>query len=285
MTDVAFALRMLRNEDAYRSLRLGALRLNFFSQVVVCVHALASAVAGHASLRKLQLQSLTTHDAAALDALVDAALTHKICELDLRVCRVPPAFASSLARWLRGGNFVRLSITSIATPEPAEPFFDSASIAVFASALLSNTRLTKVTLNGNRLWADAAAGAALFASLVSLPSLGFLAFGDDEPPSAATAQVSASAFAGLLAARSLSTLMLCDNQLDDAGLGPLIDALSNTRLWSLHLTGNRWSEPFLRERVLPAVRANASLHTLELDNVHAAAREAMDFVKRRRGYW
>jgi len=40
----------------------------------------------------------------------------------------------------------------------------------------------------------------------------------------------------------------------------------------------------MRERVLPAVRANTSLVDLTLDDVHAAAREAVAFVKQRRGW-
>lgn len=79
--------------------------------------------------------------------------------------------------------------------------------------------------------------------------------------------------------------MLCGHQLDDDFFAPLFDALpSSNRLRLLDLTGNRLSDAFMRDSVLPAVRANTSLNDLSLDNEHAAAHEAMDFVKLHRGW-
>ena len=88
--------------------------------------------------------------------------------------------------------------------------------------------------------------------------------------------------ATLVGSTSLGVLVIAENELGDACLGPLIDALpSNAQLHTLDLTGNRLSEAFIHNHVLPAVHANTRLTTLSLDNEHAAAREAMDFVKQR----
>lgn len=51
--------------------------------------------------------------------------------------------------------------------------------------------------------------------------------------------------------------------LDDAGLGPLVDALPrNTHLRSLNLDANGMSATFMYGRLWPAVTANASLREL-----------------------
>ena len=228
--DVAAAMRMLRNEGAYHPLRLGSLNLRLPpAQADVDVQALASSIAAHASLRKLQVTGLTVPHLDALDALVDAVLTRKICDFALAECTVPSESASSLARLVEGGVVEKLELSAISTLEAAAPFFDSAAVAVLAPALLSSTRLKELTLSGNRIWADSTAAAALFAALASHPSLETLTISNDQPQTAAAAvEVAAAA---LLAASSLSELYLKDNELDDLCLGPLFDALpTNTRL-------------------------------------------------------
>ncbi len=72
--------------------------------------------------------------------------------------------------------------------------------------------------------------------------------------------------------------------LDDAGLGPLFDALpTNTHLRKLDCSENAMSDAFVRERLLPAVRANSSLRELNTRTwAHSdAAREAEALVQRR----
>jgi Leucine-rich repeat (LRR) protein len=156
---------------------------------------------------------------------------------------------------------------------------------VLAPALLSNTRLKELTLNGNRIWADSEAATALLSALASHPRLKRLSISYDESHTAA-AEVAAAAYAVLVAASSVASIHLIGNRLGDVCLKPLFDALpANTSLQNLDLTGNRLSEAFMRDRVLPAVRAsNTCLTDLHLDTEHAAAREAMNIVKQRRGW-
>jgi hypothetical protein len=82
-------------------------------------------------------------------------------------------------------------------------------------------------------------------------------------------------------APALQTLRINACMLEDAGLGPLFDALPrNTHLRELHCGNNNMSDAFARERLLPAVRANASLRELQAD-YFVAAREAMELVANR----
>jgi hypothetical protein len=191
--NVAVAMRMLRNEGVYRPLCLGGLALDLKAHVPVNanvdVHALASAVAAHASLRQLRLYGLWMPDVAALDALVDAALTRKLYSLTLDGCFITSAFAPSLARLIGGGYLESIRLAAISTTEAAAPFFDSAAISVLAPALLSNIRLTNVNLSRTGIWADLTAAAALFASLAAHPSLRLLAVYRDEPPTPLQSQL------------------------------------------------------------------------------------------------
>jgi hypothetical protein len=75
------------------------------------------------------------------------------------------------------------------------------------------------------------------------------------------------------------------NVLGDAGLAPIFEALPlNRHLRMLNAGYNDMSEAFARERLLPAVRANATLCELECANSEPgapAAVEAEELVRRR----
>ncbi len=65
-------------------------------------------------------------------------------------------------------------------------------------------------------------------------------------------------------------------------LGPLVDALpANTRLYTLICYENGVSEAFVRDRLLPAVRANTRLGILNLQLEWDSAREAEALVHAR----
>jgi Ran GTPase-activating protein (RanGAP) involved in mRNA processing and transport len=70
-------------------------------------------------------------------------------------------------------------------------------------------------------------------------------------------------------APALQELHLSEIGLGDAGLGALVDALPlNTHLRTLHLADNGCTEAFIRDRLLPAVRANTSLQHLAAVDFH-----------------
>ncbi len=86
--------------------------------------------------------------------------------------------------------------------------------------------------------------------------------------------------------QSLEKLHIHNCDLGDAGMGPIVDALPHARcLHTLNCPNNAMSEAFARERLLPAVRACASLRTLKAtqpwDGVGPAAREAELLVQQR----
>jgi hypothetical protein len=67
-------------------------------------------------------------------------------------------------------------------------------------------------------------------------------------------------------APALRELNLDSCHLSDVGLGPLADALpANTHLRVLNCRGNLLSEAFMRDRLLPAVRANPWLEATLLE--------------------
>jgi hypothetical protein len=126
----------------------------------------------------------------------------------------------------------------------------------------------------------AAAATALLGALTAHPSLQTLSLGYD----AVNDALAAAALGALVGANApmLRTLLVYQCFLGDAGLGPLADALpANTHLRCLAVSGNDVSEAFVRDRLLPAVRANASLTHLELDFNSRAALEAEALVMAR----
>ncbi len=67
-----------------------------------------------------------------------------------------------------------------------------------------------------------------------------------------------------------------------AGMGPIMDALPHARrLQKLDCMYNSMSEAFARERLLPAVRACASLRELDAGGT-AAVQEAQALLQQRR---
>ena len=127
------------------------------------------------------------------------------------------------------------------------------------------------------------AATALLDALQTLPRLSrlHLICNSIQPEHAAAA---GAALAAVIAhSTSLSWFSVADCQLGDAGIGPITDALPlSRRLNTLVCTGNGMSEACARERLLPAVRACATLRILEADDSLPAVREAQELLQQRR---
>ncbi len=127
-------------------------------------------------------------------------------------------------------------------------------------------------MRGVGLWrtADSAAAAAVvLAALTAHPSLRELHVSANAC-APALAHVAGAALGALGAANapSLSALVMHYCALLDAGLAPLVAALpANTHLRALDCEGNHMSDACVRHRLLPAVRANASLTQLHMSVV------------------
>jgi hypothetical protein len=262
------ATRLLRNEPPFGPLRVRHLYA-LYAQLApaereAAMTELAAGIAVHDSLSSLWLQGAPLDALAGLDAVVDAVLLRRMHTLELIYCSLSPASAPALARLLGGSALAELRIK-----DGGRPLLDAPGAALLADALRANRTLTTLTLSNVGFWRDVAAATLLLGALTGHPSLRKLNVcfnGVDVDAAVAGAALSALVTANAPALRELD---VADCQLGDVGLGPLVDALPvNTHLRTLKLSGNDKSEAFVRERLLPALRANSGLRKLSVGWSH-----------------
>jgi len=233
------------------------------------------------ALSHVCVEFVDTAQPALMGALADAVLARRLPELSLEDC-TPPA-AAPLARLLAEGSLAVFEF-SLSGHNPV--LFEAAGVQLVADALRANTTLTELELFGSWLHLDmrlvsATLGDALVGhrSLRQLTIYGVNTAEED-------CSVFGAALAALIAAEApaLQTLDCSVNELKDAGLAPIMEALPlNRHLRTLDVSDNNMSEAFARERLLPAVRANTTLRELACDDRESwpAAEEAVELVCRR----
>ncbi len=252
---------VLRNEAPFGPLRIRTLHA-FGLKDAAAVRSLAEHAAAHASFTGLDLNHAPLNEPAALDAVVDMALQCRLTYLELYRCGLSPASAPALAHLWAGGALKTLALIG-----ESLLLLDEPAAVLLGNALRANTTLTSVTFKRVSLFSNAAAAAALLGALMAHPSLEKLDISDNsfvgfEQPTPAGLAAAGAPLGALVAANApaLRELRLEGCYLADAGLGPLLDALAgNTHLRVLQCNYNGLSEAFKRERLLPAVRANAWL--------------------------
>ena len=284
------APRMLRAEPPFAPLQLrrlcvlvsgGISRVSAMDRIAPLAAALAD-VTPQPALSHLCILQADTAQPAVLGALVDAALARRLPELSLRNC-TPPA-AAPLARLLAEGSLAVLKI-NFAASRATVPLFDAAGAALVAAALRLNTTLTTLDLDHARLCRDMSAAGTLLGALTGHPSLRKIRF--HEVDAAAEDRIAfGAALAALIAADApaLHVLDCSNNNLKDAGLAPIVEALPlNRHLREMVCYFNKMSEAFARKRLLPAVHANTTLRELSCVDVETgpAAAEAEELVYRR----
>jgi hypothetical protein len=297
--DAQLLARALRNEGVFgfaplrvRSLALHDLARNADAQRhALLLRDVTAALATHASLTACSVYNMH-RGAPALDAVVDALCSHpRLRACRLWDCRLDAAALPALLR-LAGAPALR------------ELAFDydndmhDADAARLGAALRANASLTCLLLDC--VWAHPALAAALLGALTAHGSLRKLGLSNalTYPEDADAQRVAGDALGALLAADApaLRELELCEVHVYEEGLEGLCDALPrNTHLRTLIVRA--WDEPeeageepavseaYLRRRLLPAVRANASLTRLEMrvgPQPREAAREAEQLVQQRR---
>jgi hypothetical protein len=287
---VADALRMLRNEPPFGPLRIEVLNVKFdaASRTLDATRELAAAAATHASLRTLSLESAPLGNPLALHAVADALLAHGALRcLELEKCNIGPPCAPALARIAGSGSPLR----TLTVKQSEPPLLDAHAAAVLGGALRGNHTLRALAFTGMALWAEhggSLAACLLLNALVVHPSLMNLSF-DMNWQCDDTALVGA-ALSALIAANApaLRRLDVMGSGLDDAGLGPLFDALaSNTHLCTLDVSYNEMSEALVRDRLLPALRANGVVY-VSVDEATPLDREVDALMRqraRRRTWW
>jgi hypothetical protein len=270
--------------------RGGPLRVRSLSVAVTdadagaSIRALADALPAHAPLEELRLLRAPLDQPGALGAVVDACVEcHSLRSLRLDATRLGADAAPQLARLLRAGTRLRNLHLEVDALRPVKPLLDDAGAALIADALRANATLTSLRLVGVALFPTPDAAATLLGALVGHPSLQLLVLWGAHA-NAATALSAGGAVAALLAANApaLEALVVSRCGLGEAGLRPLLAALpANTHLRSLELEHEAFSEAFARSDLLPAVRANASLQRLLVQDAVGAARDAMALVDSR----
>jgi hypothetical protein len=280
--DLALARRLLRNEPPFAPLRLHTLEFHPAEgeQDEATVLALAAELASHAHLRRLLLISAPLNTAAALDAVVDAALTQRLTSVALRRCSLSPDSAPALVRLIGGSALAELDIWG-----GNNALLDAPTALVLGNALRASSTLTAVSLQYVGLWRDPAAATALLGALTGHPSLRSLNISYNQVDPADREEAGA-ALGALVAvnAPALTSLDVSSSFLGDVGLRPLFDALpANTHLRTLDCAISSLSDLFLRDTLLPAVRANTSLHKLTTWENSEDAREAEALVRHRAG--
>jgi hypothetical protein len=276
---VADVQRLLRNEGAFAPLCVRKLEVTLDTQTEAAVLSLAADLAAHRSLTDVSLVAAPLDTPAALDAVVAAALANRFSALALEACRLYPASVPALARLLCG-----VALHTLRIENDEMPLLDAAAATVLSNALRTNRTLTRLVLVDIALWHDPAVAVTLLGSVTAHCSLLQVSLND----AIGNAQDAAGAALGALVAADAPALRVLDLEecgLEEAALGPLFDALpANTHLRILQLSEVTASAAFVRNRLLPAVRANTSLTRLEMTVAgegEAAAREAQEIVNSR----
>jgi hypothetical protein len=284
------APRVLRNEPPFGALRNLTLSVEMAQGAVnflnVDLPAILEAIAASRSLRNLRMLHASLNNAGAMAALVDVVLAQRTLGLSLYNCVLGRADAPALARLLGGSTLLELHMSCCSMPSLED---DDHAATLLSDAMRANSTLTAVSLCNldldsrffytgkvsiTALLLDALAAHARLRSVRlqfrhNAPDEKFVACG-----SALGALVAADAPA-------LTELDVFESGLGDIGMGALMDVLPhNTHLLTLDCSGNLLSATFLRERLLPAVRANTSLRSLIVDD-SPAEREAMALVAAR----
>jgi hypothetical protein len=156
---------------------------------------------------------------------------------------------------------------------------------VVGHALRANRTLDYLQLVSSALWRDPAVAVTLLGAITAHCSLRKVVLFSN--PVGDAQDAAGAALSALLAADAPALLILdlrvCG--LQEAALGPLVDALpANSHLRTLYLGEVTASAEFLRERLLPAVRANTSLKRLVIavtGEGESDAREAQELVNSR----
>jgi hypothetical protein len=232
------------------------------------VLALAADIAASETLTRLVLDGLPLRTAAALDAVVAAALARRLSALQLLFCDLTVASVPAVVRLLGGGALRALTVGCV------DWLLDAPAAALLGAALRGHTALTSLALWDMSLWHDGATASALLGALTAHPSLRTLDLSHND----AIGPRVAAALGALVAANApaLTELDVSGDDVAQSRLAPLLAALPrNTHLRILGCEYDRTgaTATFVRQRLLPAVRANSSLRTLKVCAAVAAGAE------------
>ena len=225
------------------------------------------------TVQSVNIERADTSQVEVMDALADAVLLRQLRELAFNGCTTPAPVP--LARVLSGGKLTCLALSGD---------FDFAGATLVGDALRHNKTLKTLSFYEATLSGNMAGAVTLLSALAGHSSLRELLVQEERPRPGDIAAFGA-ALAAIVAADApeLQFLSLEGCRLCDDGLTPVVAALPhNHHLRELDLWFTRPSDAFLRDTLLPAVRANASLRKLRLNTLQGVtacpAQEAMALV-------
>ena len=234
---------------------------------------------------------LTTR--AVVDALLDATISAGIKYASFHHCGLSQIALPVLGRLLQSPGFEGPIINS----NDGVALFEGPALPAFCEDLHNSTSLKVIVLESVNLWADVAAATELIAALERHPALhGLWLSNNPTDGTPATQQAAGECLARRIArSTSLHVLNLPGSALGVAGRAPIFQALRNnsslTTLGFRTLAGQgeeRISTIFLRDVVLPAVRANTrlrrleGLHSVDEEEGNPVLREVEDILEARR---
>jgi hypothetical protein len=264
------------------------------------ISRLTAALAAQSGLRELLLFGAPLEEPGMLEALVAAALRCRLPALHLEGCPMHDECAPVLAHLLSGDALTSFALVS--GPGDDQLLVADGAADVLAAALAANSTLTRLALGNMQQWRSAAHAATLLGALTGHASLRSLALrseyedereyyydaGAIDDNNCRPGAVAVPLLAALLAADApaLRELDVVVDMLNNAELAPLAQVLArNTHLRSLRLYAGEATDACARKQLLPALRANAGLRSLQLQlpsgTVGPAAGQAMRLVNSR----
>jgi hypothetical protein len=282
--DAAEAARLLCGDAPFAPVRPCRLTVVFQDpNGLASVHALAADLAAHAapSLTALTLDGDAMAESldACVDAFVGVALSRRLEKLLFLDCRLTAACVPALCRLLTADGGTSALRTLELSGDPNE-LLDVPSGAALGMALRANTTLTALSFSGASLFTYPAAAASLFGALtghVSLRELSISATNADHADQANRAVVGA-LLGALVAANApaLTTLDASYTYAPDDAMRPFVEALPlNTHLRTLDISEQEMSAAFVRDCLLPALRANTGLRTVSVSSREREEHEAL----------
>ena len=277
------AMLLLRKEGVFAALCVDAFEYDAVEEEDFNdLRDLAAAVGQQTSLHCLCFRravGLAVVD--VIDALGDAALALPLETLVISECGLEPECVPALARVLTSTSLRELEITND-NPNDGEAvhLFDGPSAQLFSAALCSNSTLRVLCLARVTVWEDNYAAVAVLAAVAAHRTLLVLRLSHNSVPDDAQG-FAGSLLAAVLAADTLQELGLDNNNLRDEALRIIARSLPRaTHLRTLDLSdGNDFSDDCVRDVLLPAARAAASLRELLLeDSCDAGAADDVERV-------
>ena len=221
---------------------------------------MTSALSVHKGMEKLTFVHAPLATRAVVGALVDAAISVGIIDVSFHECGLSQTALPALTRLIQAPGFEQLRVDN-----DNLTLLEGPALPAFCEALRNCTSLRKLELYFVHLWHDMAVATQLIAALEGLPALQELStVGNSTDRTPAMQRAVGECLAPLIAhSTSLRVQDVSENQLGEAGLAPIFEALrGDSGLAELFLDEEQISADFACDVVLTAVRANTSLREL-----------------------